>query len=366
MKAMNISPRTIYIDNRAEDYPLTRSLCAHFSDVPRKIIYDSKEFIKDFNKRTNAIQEGKNTFFITVNKGAFLKKCPGTAHYICCGYQILFPSSQCSLDCSYCILQSYFNNPLITFFANTGDMLDEVAGKLSRDRSTLWRVGTGEYTDSLVFDSFTGLTKELVPFFSRQSNAILELKTKTDTIENLLSLDPRGRIVVAWSLNARRIVRKEEKYSASVSARLKAAALCARNGYKIAFHFDPLFYYPGWEDEYRKVVDRIFHHVSPDDIVWISLGCFRSMPSLFPVIAERFPESTYIYNEFITGLDGKKRYPKPIRIHQYSKMYQWLKEHNSNIFIYLCMESRDVWRKALGVTPSEFHGLKQGLDSRVF
>ncbi|OQY57486.1 MAG: hypothetical protein B6245_16810, partial [Desulfobacteraceae bacterium 4572_88] len=53
------------------------------------------------------------------------------------------------------------------------------------------------------------------------------------------------------------------------------------------------------------------------DVVWISLGTFRFMPSLKPIIQDRFPDSKIIYGEFIPGLDGKMRYFKPLRIRLY-------------------------------------------------
>ena len=43
------------------------------------------------------------------NKGEFWKPCPGTTQgYLCCGYQILTPSTGCGMYCKYCILQAYF------------------------------------------------------------------------------------------------------------------------------------------------------------------------------------------------------------------------------------------------------------------
>lgn len=58
------------------------------------------------------IAAGKEYLLLTQNKGAFIKKCPGTKDYICCGYQILHIGTFCTMDCSYCILQAYFHPPV--------------------------------------------------------------------------------------------------------------------------------------------------------------------------------------------------------------------------------------------------------------
>ena len=38
--------------------------------------------------------------------GAFVKACPGTPEYICCGLEILHIGQGCPMDCRYCALAS--------------------------------------------------------------------------------------------------------------------------------------------------------------------------------------------------------------------------------------------------------------------
>ena len=363
---MKYKPQTIYIDHAAQQHPLTRTILKKLSGTPCMMVKDIKQFIKKYNAQHNAVSQGKKDLLLTINKGRFLKKCPGTKCYLCCGYQILHQTAGCSLDCSYCILQSYFNNPLITFFVNTDDMLNELDTKLDRNTHTYWRIGTGEFTDSLVFDHITSLTATFIPYFMKKKNAILELKTKTTNIDNLLRFRPHGKVVASWSLNAQPIVQHEEQDGASLKARIIAAHHCQECGYKIGFHFDPIFHYPGWEHDYKKTINLIFKTIEPSAIAWISLGCFRFIPSLKLIIEKRFPHTPIIYHEFIKGFDGKMRYIKPLRIHIYSHMVQWIKSYNPNIFIYLCMESNEVWKRSFGYTPRHFGSLSRGLDKQVF
>ena len=123
-----------------------------------------------------------------------------------------------------------------------------------------------------------------------------------------------------------------------------------------------MFLYPGCEEDYRKVVEQIFRYVSADNIIWISLGSLRFMPSLKPIIQKRFPDSKIVYGELIPGLDGKMRYFKPLRIALYRKMVSWIKALAPEALIYLCMEDEEVWRKSLGYVPRERGGLSGLLD----
>jgi spore photoproduct lyase len=298
-------------------------------------------------------------------RGRFLRQCPGTRHYLCCGYRILHIGVQCSLECTYCILQAYFNQPNLRLFGNTDEMLRLLEEELTSHPRELHRFGTGEFTDSLLLDPLTELTSRLVPFFAGRSNAILELKTKTDFIDQLLDLPHRGNTIVAWSLNSPFIQRSEESRAASISERLRAARLCAAAGYRLAFHFDPLIEHPGWQEGYAEVLDRLFEAVDPGMIVYISLGAFRFMPDLKSIIQARRPRSRIIYGEFIRGLDGKLRYFRDIRVELFRFMRERIHRADPDLCVYLCMEGEDIWRDVFGYSPEERGGLPSMLDGAV-
>jgi spore photoproduct lyase len=158
------------------------------------------------------------------------------------------------------------------------------------------------------------------------------------------------------------VIAGDERRTTSLSARLEAAAKCESWGYPLAFHFDPMVLYEGCEEDYHAVVKQIFNYVSAENIVWISLGTFRFMPDLKPIIQKRFKTSKIVYGEFIMGLDGKMRHFKPLRIALFKKMVDWLRELAPNALVYLCMEDDEVWRKSFGFIPEEQGGLSKMLD----
>lgn len=298
-------------------------------------------------------------------RGRFLKSCPGTRHYHCCGYQILHFGIQCSLGCSYCILQAYLNQPNLRIFGNWEDLFQELDQKLRGQPRVLHRIGTGEFTDSLLLDPWTGFSRKLVPHFARQPNAVLELKTKTNHVANLQGLDHEGRTIVAWSLNSPFIRGHEEPRTASLRARLEAAQSCARWGYYLAFHFDPLVEYPHWRKGYARILDRLFESVDTERIVWISLGCFRFMPRLRSTLLSRCPKSRLLLGEFIRGPDDKMRYFRDIRVEMYSFLVERIRGVDPGLCVYLCMEGADIWREVFGFHPQEKGGLPAILDRAV-
>ena len=93
----------------------------------------------------------------------------------------------------------------------------------------------------------TDLSQVLVPEFACQDHMVLELKTKTTAVDRLEKLDHRRRTVMAWSVNTEAVIRENERGTASLDARLRAAARCESWGYPLAFHFDPMVIYDGCE-----------------------------------------------------------------------------------------------------------------------
>lgn len=325
-------------------------------------VMDSQPVYDIITRAQDPISTAKTILYITQNKGAVIRECPGTSHYTCCDYTILHTGTFCTMDCSYCILQAYFHPPVLQYFAGFETLVPALDHTFSQKR--IFRMGTGEYTDSLIWEKISQMPRFLVETFARQNNSLLELKTKTIHVDSLLELDHNGKTVLAWSVNTPDIIRSEEKGTAALSARLETARLCQAKGYKLAFHFDPLVIYEGCEADYEKVVQTIFSHVSPENVVWISLGSFRFMPQLKPIIERRFPASTIPYGEFILGLDNKMRYFKPLRINLYKTLVQSIREYAPQVLVYFCMEDQEVWEKCLGVFPEKEGELGHLLDKR--
>jgi spore photoproduct lyase len=299
-------------------------------------------------------------------KGRFLRPCPGTSHYRCCGYRIIHIGENCPLSCTYCILQAYFQDRVLKVWANLDDLFTELGNSFGGEPKKRFRVGTGEFTDSLVLEPLTGLTAELVEFLGRFDNVCLELKSKVVDLSWMKSVRRADRILPAWSLNAPRIQRQEEGGSATLEERLTAARACARSGFRVCLHFDPIVHFPGWQTEYGRTVEMIRDYLRPEEIAYISLGSFRCMPALKRVIQDNHPGSHIIYNEFVTGLDGKMRLLRPLRVEQFRFLTGALQGIGMGEQLYLCMESDLVWKEVFGRTVKEIGGLGRYLEERAF
>jgi spore photoproduct lyase len=355
----------IYLDEKAEKDSVSEIILKALSHVPVERVRDKKALIKHFSSLSDPIGIGKRHLFISHFYGRRLKPCPGTSNHICCGYYVINAITNCPMDCSYCVLQGYLNNPLLTLYVNWEDLLHEINHFLIRGQPSFPRLGTGELSDSLALETIFPLSQFLVPFFAERPNGILELKTKSANVDPLLALDHRRKTVVSWSLNPPGMIEREEMGTVPLEERIHAARKCQEKGYPLGFHFDPLLYQKGWEEEYQETILQLFKKVDPKGVVWVSLGAFRYPPKLKAIAEERFPQTEVFLGELFPGRDAKFRYLKEMRVEMYRKMARWLKEVEPNLFIYLCMESKEVWEKVFGWAPENSRHLNQLFEKRL-
>ncbi len=346
-------PREVIVELGSEESPACKNLKRAFPKVPFTIVNEKRlpEFL--FIPSSDSLGRGKRRLVLMRHRGEFLKKCPGSNGQICCNYFVINFASNCPMECSYCYLQEYLaRNPALKVFTNVGDLIEEAHALLSRHRRFFFRIGTGEITDSLALEPYIGFCSEVIPFFADQPNVLLELKTKSDRVESLLGMESKGRVVVSWSMNPQKVIEEEEFLTASFDERLAAARRCQEAGYKLGFHFDPMVEYPGWEEDYRGMVERIFSVIDQHRIAWISLGVLRTTPGLKRIMRERFPSSRLVCGEQVLCPDGKMRYFQPLRVKMYRKMLGWIRGASPTVFVYLCMESKEVWQQVFGFAPS--------------
>ncbi len=290
--------------------------------------------------------DNKRNIIFKIKKGKFLEPCPGTPSYICCGYYVLSPVENCPFECSYCILQAYFKNKNIIVYANIEKLIDELNG--IKDKA-IFRIGTGEFSDSLFLPITNFYLKKLLDFFAKNEKLYLELKTKSDEIPSIINQYPLKNIIFSFSLNSPLITEREEGKTATIKSRIETAKRISEMGYPLSFHFDPIIRYEGWEKGYKETIDLLFDKIEDKNIFWISLGTLRFIPNLKDIAEKNYPKTKIFKDEFIVGLDGKKRYFRKTRVEIYKKILSMIRERTSNVFVYLCMENEDLWMDVFGL-----------------
>jgi len=306
--------------------------------------------------------KSKEVLILKKFPGRIYQKCPGSPKMICCNYRLLNTCFDCLYDCTYCFLNFYLNSFGIIQFINLDQISDEIKKNLDINHHFIYRLGTGEFTDSLMMDETTGLAKKFIKESLPFKNIMLEFKTKSKNISHLLNIKEKGNTVLAWSLNTTKAIKSYEKGTALLAQRLEAARQAGQAGFYLAFHFDPIIIYKNFMKEYLQIVDRLFQTINPDQVVWISLGGFRYAKDFKKIIRAKFPEEQLTTAEMFPGLDEKYRYFKKNRVEIYTNLKEKILSYTKKPFIYLCMESSEVWQAVFGVKYNSSEDLEKNFS----
>ena len=326
-------PKTVYIETSVQDSELAARVRAAFPNAQFKET-DGKTQVgsPNFSRRLD-------TLLIHREKYDFLKPCPCSCAAACCGYNLINLGFGCRFECEYCFLQQYQNLHAVLLPANLDEFLNKIDGASFRkgpfDRP---RIGSGEFTDSLVFDDLTRYSQKLVPFFRARPHLQFEFKTKSVNIGGLLEAGGCENVVVSWSVNSDKITDTAEHFTPGLSARLAAACEVARAGYRLGFHFDPVVIYDGWQQDYARTVEQMADTLPKDKVAWISVGTLRFSRELKKMIENRFPQNTILDGEFLLDFDGKMRYGDSQRKEVYQFLLPLLRKVFPHTHVYLCME----------------------------
>ena len=327
------SPRTVYLETSVKDSPLAERVRQAFPHAVFKET-DGKTQVGSAN-----FSNRLDTLLIHREKYDFLKPCPCSCGSAGCGYNLINLGFGCRFECEYCFLQQYQNLHAILWPANIDEFLAKIdqahfrTGPFDRPR-----IGSGEFTDSLVFDDITQYSAQLVPFFRARPHLQFEFKTKSVNIGGLLQAGGCENVVVSWSVNAAPVTHKAEHFTPDLSARLKAACEVARAGYRLGFHFDPVIIYEGYQADYARTVAEMADTLPHDKIAWISVGTLRFSRELKKQIETRFTNNTILDGEFLLDFDGKMRYSDVQRLEVYRFLVPLLRRTFPKAVVYLCME----------------------------
>jgi len=292
----------------------------------------------------NIPTEQKYRFKTEAKEGFGLGLCPVASEKTrCCNLLTLDAVESCGFDCSYCSIQSFYNQNTITFDSGFADKLKN----LNLDKNKTYHIGTGQASDSLMFGNREGILDALFLFAKENPNVILEFKTKSDNIKYFLENNVPSNILCTWSLNTPTIIKNEEHLAASLEKRIAAARAVADKGVKVGFHFHPIVEYENYIDEYQEVYAQLLDRFSPDEVALVSFGTLTFIKPVIKQLREREFRSK-ITQMPMTDASGKSSYPDEIKVEMFKSAYESFKPWHNKVFFYLCMEEHQMWNKTFG------------------
>ncbi len=262
----------------------------------------------------------------------------------CCNLLTLDVTESCGFDCSYCSIQSFYNEGKVTFDTSLKEKLDSI--KL--DPNEFYHIGTGQSSDSLMWGNRFNNLDYLVNFAKKNPNVMLEFKTKSDNISYFLQQKnlPKN-LLFTWSLNPQIVIDNEEHLTASLDARLNAAKQLEQKGFLVGFHFHPIIEIENWKDEYGAIFKRLTEKFNPKNVALVSFGTLTFIKPVIKQIRQR-DFKTKILQIPLTQTNKKFSYPLETKTEMFKFAYNSLSPWHKEVYFYLCMEDHSLWRDVFG------------------
>lgn len=334
---------SFYIEEEIFRHPLTENILKR---IPHKNIELIQNYADFFGRVKKPYLQKRNNLnaFIAQKKGQLVKSAPdayglsGEPHF----YYI--HAYNCIYECEYCYLQGHFNSPDLVFFVNHDEIIAEMQKVYDREiikqeaDKKIW-FHAGEFSDSLALSHATNEIFLYHNFFEINKRSMLELRTKSANINEVLKLKPLPNIVTSFSLSPSQRAKKTDLKTPSTKHRILAMSKLQNSGHKVAIHLDPIVYEDNFQVAYQELFHELDQNLDLKKVEYISAGVVRFTKDVYAQVEKNYPQSDIHAAEMIKSFDGKVRYPRPMRRWMLSSIEdQLLKLKINKEKIYLCME----------------------------
>jgi len=297
-------------------------------------------YTQDAPKVKSVVRKVKNNS----NDNTVFGSCPvASEKTLCCNLHTIDAVQGCGLGCSYCSIQTFYEDGAIGIETSLVEKLDKI--KLDPDKN--YHIGSGQSSDSLAMGNRNDILDAQIDFARKNPNIILEFKTKTKNVDHFLSVDLPPNIFVCWSLNPQIIIDHEEHFTASLKQRLNAARKLADAGVTVGFHFHPIVYYDCFEKDYEEIARTIMSMFSFNEVGMISLGTLTFIKPAIKSLRSLGIQSKMLQIP-MEDAAGKFSYPMSIKEIIFGTVVNSFKSWQDKVFFYFCMEDRKLWKSVMG------------------
>lgn len=325
----------VYVEEKIKDHPRVKNILKKLNKNP--LLIPAYDDIWGRSKKPYLQKRDTLNLFLARKEGQLLKSAPdaygsaGEPHYY------FIHAYNCIYECQYCYLQGYFNSPDIVLFINHEEILAEMKRTLTTHSGQKVWFHAGEFSDSLALTHLTGELELYHEFCKRNPDAIIELRTKSINLKEILKLEPLPNFIVSFSLSPKDMARRVDLKTPSMDSRLKAMEQLKEKGFPVAAHFDPIIFEDRLKENYEELLTKMKHVNS--SLEYLSLGVVRFTKDVYREAEKNYPDSVIHTGPMVKSFDGKVRYHRPMRMWMMNTVKDLATKHGvQKDRIYLCME----------------------------
>lgn len=259
-------PTAIYAERGVERYELGRELLERYADLPVHWI-DAHHHIPELRAAPDAeFTRMKRLLVLGIRKSLRIH-CQGNA----ADFIVPWTSSGCTAMCTYCYLvANWFKGAYLRIFVNREEMWDSLLRHARRHGPGI-RYEVGSNSDLVIEHTLTGNLRWTIERFATLSEHSATFPTKFAYIDDLLTLDHRGRTCVRFSVNPPELVRQVEIGTSPLRDRLQAARRLLAAGYPVGLIVAPIMLVADWQEQYTELFDIMQQELDPAELEAVTL-----------------------------------------------------------------------------------------------
>ena len=330
--------QTIYLEQSVRHHPRAAAIIKRFNNP---CIIECDNYREIFNPKRNNFRLQKNhpALIIARKEKDWVQHSPygiGGKHNFYFSHML-----NCMYDCSYCFLQAMYSSAHYVIFINYEDFFTAIEkqvqqvqqskggekrviknktrqenggnGKEANESGTNGKGAeqekakseecfffSGYDCDSLAYEPTSKFVAEALPFFAKQPNAWLELRTKSLQVKTLLQQTAIPNCIVAFSMAPDAVARQYEKGTPTPSKRLLAMKKLVQRDWKIGARLDPLIWHDKWQESYSELIEQLAAAVPNKAMHSITLGTLRFPRSMAATMSRHYPTAPFLVNKMIT------------------------------------------------------------------
>jgi spore photoproduct lyase len=287
----------MYLEEAVENSDADLYLQKRFPQAKRHIISSYQEVFH--SRRSNfQIQKQAGAVILAKDNGRLLYR--GTERVNSFGIDLdrFFYVSQlrnCLFNCDYCFLQGMHVSGYPILFLNHKDVVSAVKAELAKGPLYL---SVSYMSDMLAFEPLLPYTAQWLFDLPDLDGCTLEIRSKSDYIQPLLSQKPNKQVVLSFSLSPQSQCSNNERGTAHLKNRLMAASRAAQAGWRIRLCFDPILDTENFESVYAQLFKDTFERLDPGHIEFINYGFFRMAQDHLEQIRNARPEVPWLFEKF--------------------------------------------------------------------
>lgn len=305
-------PKAIYYEKNIIEYPLGKELMNKYKDI-KKIEIENHNNIEEMRKKENKdFPDMKRNLIIGIRKTHKFVPNHKTSDFL-----VPYTSSGCTASCMYCYLVCNYNKcAYLRLFVNREQMLDKIIRvSESSDKDLTFEIGSN--SDLILENSITKNLIWTIDNFKNTSKGYLTFPTKFDMVDDILSLEHKGKIIIRMSVNPEEIINKVEFGTSRLKGRITAINKLKEAGYKVGILIAPVIMVDNWQKLYLELIQILNKELSEKvkkdvffEIIFMTYSFVHTK-----INEEAFPNAINLYNkELMTGRGkGKYMYKENIR-----------------------------------------------------